>query len=428
MILGSVGLIAFAFFASKDAIGYTFATNGLQLQVDSHATYNGVVQPALSWELKDLVPGVDKFFNFDNVLPGDEGVTTISLHTDQNAWACMDFTNLTDEDNGNNEPESPEDPDGPAGGELSKGMEFFGWVDDGDYAFEPGEEAIFGTSTPQAAFDALAQHILADASTGSFFPANVTKYIGIQWCAGDLEVNEGTGDVSCDGSVLGNIAQSDSFSVDLGLRVVTADDYPGYRCDGSVPPPPTGPTVTLNLEKKFSGPVPEGYLPQQFTFHVVGPSVDQIVTLIPYTQDSANGTIELEEGEYEITEIGPVGFIHADWRPGWYGECESGSEFSTTITIDEDNIEDGTLYCQVDNQYRPENNNGNNGHGNDADGNDNSNQGASNDPEDDTDDDGVPPGQLQTISVQQTGVSDARSERPSRLDRIINSVRSFFRR
>lgn len=352
LILGVVLFLAFVTVFSK-GIGSTFATGGLNLRIDSHSIYNGIVQSSQTWALKNLVPGVDKFFNFNDIKPGDTGINTISFHVDKNAWACMDFTNLVDADNGNNEPESQVDSDGPLGGELSKGIEFFGWFDDGDNVFEVGEKALFGTSTPQAGFDVLKKYILADATTGNYFPANATKYVGIQWCAGNQTVNTSTGVITCDGSVLGNWAQTDSFSVDVALRTVTADDYPGYRCDGSVPPPPVGPTVTLNLEKKFSGPVPEGYLPQQFTFQVVGPDVNQIVSLTPYTQDSANGTIELKKGTYTITEIGPTGFVAGDWRPGWYGECKSGSTFSTTIKIDDKNIDDGTLYCQVDNQYRP---------------------------------------------------------------------------
>lgn len=338
---------------ARGNVGTTFATGGLQLKIDSYALYNGQVQPSSTWSLKDLVPGVDKFFNFDDIKPGDSGTNIISLHSNANSWMCMDFTNLVDQDNGNNEPEGLEDIDGILGGELSKGMEFFGWYDDGDNTFEVGEQALFGTSSPQSGYDVLKKYILADASTGSYFEANQTKYIGIQWCAGDLSVNTATAEITCDGSALGNWAQTDSFSVDLALRAVTADDYPGYRCDGSVPPPPVGPTVTLNLEKKFSGPVPEGYLPQQFTFHVVGNGVDQIVSLTPYTLDSANGTINLATGTYAITEIPPADFVYEDWRPGWYGECNSGSTFTTSIVINNSNINDGTLYCQVDNQYRP---------------------------------------------------------------------------
>jgi len=353
LIVGVVVFLAFVMVFNKGFIGTTFATGGLNLKIDSYSIYNGVVESSQTWALKNLVPGVDKFFNFSDIKPGDSGINTISFHVDKNAWACMDFTNLVDQDNGNNEPESHEDIDGLLGGELSKGIEFFGWFDDGDNTYEVGEQTLFGTTTEQSGFEVLKKYILADATTGSYFPANVTKYVGIQWCAGDQVVNTQTGVITCDGSALGNWAQTDSFSVDLALRTVTSDDYPGYQCDGSVPPPPEGPTVTLNLEKKFSGPVPDGYLPQQFTFLVVGPDVNQTVSLTPYTLDSANGTIELPVGTYSITEIGPVGFVANDWRPGWYGECNGGSTFSTSITIDNSNINDGTLYCQVDNQYRP---------------------------------------------------------------------------
>lgn len=419
LIVGVVVLLAVvAMF--KDSIGTTFATGGLNLKIDSYSIYNGVVVPSQTWALKNLVPGVDKFFNFDDIKPGDMGKNIISFHVDKNAWACMDFTNLVDKDNGNNEPESLQDGDGPLGGELSKGIEFFSWVDDGDNNYEVGEKAIFGTSSPQSGFNVLKKYILADSTTGNYFGANVTKYVGIQWCAGDLVVDTNTAVITCDGTVLGNGAQTDSFSVDLALRTVTANDSPTFRCDGKTP------GVKLNLEKKFSGPVPPGYLPEQFTFQVVGPGVNQIVTLTPYTQDSANGTIELPQGTYTITEIGPVGFVPGDWRPGWYGECKKGSTFSTTITIDSSNIDDGTLYCQVDNQYRPKNNKGNNGHGNEGDGNDNSNPGNSNNPNDDTDDDGVPPGQQGVTNTNKNNQSVS-TQNTSRFGKAVRSVRNFFR-
>ena len=69
-----------------------------------------------------------------------------------------------------------------------------------------------------------------------------------------------------------------------------------------------------------------------------------------------NHTILLQEGTYLIEELVPEDFVKADWRIGWYGECERGDTFFTTVTIDDGNIDHGTLYCQADNQYRPENN------------------------------------------------------------------------
>jgi len=100
---------------------------------------------------------------------------------------------------------------------------------------------------------------------------------------------------------------------------------------------------------------------------------------------------KLPTGTFTIEELVPEGFVKEAWRIGWYGQCERGSDFTTTIEIEDRHLRWGTLYCEADNQYRP--NHGDNGHGNDDDGNDDSNPGNSNDPDDVTDDDGLPPGQ-----------------------------------
>jgi hypothetical protein len=340
-------------------------------------------------------------------MPGDQGVSSISLHTNKDAWACLDFANLADRDNGNTEPESSADPDGVLGGELSRGVEFFGWLDDGDHTYEPGETPLFGTSTPQDALHTLVPHALADAHTGSFFPAGVTKYVGMLWCAGDLSVNTATGAASCDGSALGNLAQTDSFSVDLGLRVVGAQDDPSFRCDGA------GPSVTLALEKKFSGPYPEGYTADLFSFAVTGTStegmtVNTVVKLTRYTDDTADGTISLQEGAYTITELAPEGFVPADWRPGWYGDCKKGSTYTTSITIDDGNIDDGTLYCQVDNQYRPQQKKSV------------TTQTVSPEP--------APAVVSEKKSTQKAASSETKERRPSALERVGNAVRDLLRR
>lgn len=208
--------------------GYTFAMgNGFNLTIDSHAIYNGVVQPQSTWALKDLVAGTDKFFNLSDVKPGDYGTTTVSVHVNKDSWICLDFEHLAQKENGRNEPELLVDPTGGAAqGELAANTEFFAWYDDGDNKYEVGELPIFGTSTPQSALALFnnATYALADAAAGSAFPANQTRYIGITWCVGNLTVNTATAKISCDGSLLGNVAQSDSFSVDVGLRAVTKDN------------------------------------------------------------------------------------------------------------------------------------------------------------------------------------------------------------
>ncbi|HMA77521.1 MAG TPA: SdrD B-like domain-containing protein, partial [Candidatus Paceibacterota bacterium] len=78
-----------------------------------------------------------------------------------------------------------------------------------------------------------------------------------------------------------------------------------------------------------------------------GPGIDSVV---------AHGeAIDLPVGTYTIEELVPAGFVKTDWRIGWYGACDAGSAYSTTITIDDGNVDHGWLDCQADNQYRPVN-------------------------------------------------------------------------
>lgn len=249
--------LAYLFLASDSLAGYTFATkngqgqSGLELKVDSTAVYNGVLQPALSWDLKDLVPGVDHFFNFDDIKPGDMGRHNISLHVKKNpAYVCLDFNNLQDFENDVNEPESLVD--NLNGGELSKNLEFFAWRDDGDNVFEVNEKVIFGGSATETASTLLSSttYAVADANTGNSCAVNSTNYVGIIWCAGDLKVDLNTAKVSCDGSGLGNIVQTDSMSVDVVLRAVQANSNQGFKCKKEVKPPKPKPECKDKNGKK----------------------------------------------------------------------------------------------------------------------------------------------------------------------------------
>ncbi|MCA9354447.1 MAG: hypothetical protein KC877_02930 [Candidatus Kaiserbacteria bacterium] len=215
-------------------VGTTFATGqgqgGLELLIDSTTYYNGALQPALSWDLKDLVPGVDHFFYFTDVKPGDTGISTISVHLRKNpAWVCLDFLNLVDEENGTSEPEALVD--STEGGDLSSELEFFAWLDDGDNTFEVGEEPLFGTSSQAAAVVLGGQtYAITDRNNGPAQRPNQTKYVGIAWCAGDLSVDLDTAEITCDPLAMGNEAQTDSMSLDISLRAVPAGLFPGYSC------------------------------------------------------------------------------------------------------------------------------------------------------------------------------------------------------
>lgn len=232
-IAGIMSAVMLAYAFRTEATGFTFATGTYTFKIDSHALYNGVVQPGSTWALKNLVPTSDKFFNISDVKPGDRGEATISFHVNKDSWICLDFENLKQKENGQSEPEMLVDNSGGATqGELADGTEFFAWYDDGDDVFEVGEKPIFGTSSPQAAVKVLNNmtYALADSIVGPAFPANVTKYIGITWCAGNLTVVTSTATVTCDGTALGNAAQTDSFSVNISFRATPKADQPHFSC------------------------------------------------------------------------------------------------------------------------------------------------------------------------------------------------------
>jgi len=237
LLLAGVFVLAVAAASVRGGMpGITFALeNELNLTIDSRAFYNGLLVPGSTWALKDLVPGIDKFFNFDNILPKDSGKATISMHLESrdSSWMCLNFRNLQSNENGVNEPESLEDSNGNASGELADGMEFFAWRDDGDDVFEIGESPLFGTTT-QSASSVLNErtYAIADASLGEALPSGTTRYVGIAWCAGDLGVNLTTAQMSCSGGELGNAAQTDSFSVDVSINAESSRDKQGFLCAG----------------------------------------------------------------------------------------------------------------------------------------------------------------------------------------------------
>ena len=180
-----------------------------------------------------------KFFNFVDIKPGDSGKNVISLHTfDNDAWACVIIDNLENNDNGCTEPEGlPEGVDTTCGdneGELAQNLYFFAWTDDGDSLFEPdqGELPLF-TNISGPASDVLdgKTYIIADSTTGQPLINCENYYIGLAWCAGDLFVNQTTGNITCDASGMGNDCQSDSLSADITFYAEQARHNPDFVCE-----------------------------------------------------------------------------------------------------------------------------------------------------------------------------------------------------
>ena len=131
------GTIAY-FTDTETSTGNTFTAGSIDLKIDSKATYNGEPVEAATWDQKDLDIQSDKFFNFQDLKPGDKGENTISLHVyDNDAWGRFTVANLSDDENDLVDPEveagddTPGDENGKSGGELGQNLKFTVWLDQG---------------------------------------------------------------------------------------------------------------------------------------------------------------------------------------------------------------------------------------------------------------------------------------------------------
>src|SRR3989338_852898 len=181
-ILLSLGMIVFvgavvigatgAFFSDTEtSTGNTFAAGAIDLGVDNHSYYNGVLNDGTTWrvdydidpllgdnpdttnvvETDYVIEAGRQFFNFDDLKPGDWGEDTISLHVKNNdSYLCADVTLTSDEDNDQTEPEiddgdliannGPQNDDG----ELADSINFYWWADDGDNVYETCQDTAGG--------------------------------------------------------------------------------------------------------------------------------------------------------------------------------------------------------------------------------------------------------------------------------------------
>ncbi len=231
-VIGGTG----AFFSDTEtSTGNTFTAGAIDLQVDSQQRYNNAVcvggvwvlvdgqqitnpqYPVLgeacggAWSLKDLMPTVDKFFDFGDLKPGDNGSNSISLHVINNdAWVCAAVSNLTDADNSLTEPETPVDADGLVSGELKESMVVTIWKDtDGDNVLDGGESVLYTGPAQEGTW------ALYDSTTGSPLVGGDTAWLGVKW---DLPL--GTG----------NEVQTDSMTADFSFNVVQSRNNEGFVC------------------------------------------------------------------------------------------------------------------------------------------------------------------------------------------------------
>src|SRR3990167_8954428 len=296
-----------AFFSDTEtSTGNTFTAGAIDLKIDNDSYYNGnrctsVGTPeAPEWEwvgqalfpvsgtscntsfpLSDLDDGL-LFFNFTDLKPDDEGEDTISIHVQNDAWACMDLTLTADDD----------------------------------------------VSTTTGAFSIT----LAD-STGNAWggnkplPANETVYIAKAWCFGTLELTPVPGNggvnpsinpgVTCSGTLLGNETQTDMVQMTLAFRAEQARHNENFRCN-----PPEEQTGTLTVNKALLVST-GGIEVNDFTLHIIGPNGDEIVTdEIPVTN--------LPTGSYTVYEQITGNVAGKTFTVSFSGACSNSLNVGTS--------------------------------------------------------------------------------------------------
>jgi len=289
--LGVIGMVAggatVAFYGDVErSTGNTFTAGGVELLVDSVSNYNNMVctdtdddgfgdvwQPADgftpeaghypatgsacdgTWEETDLEDGVHKFFNFDDLKPGDFGGDTISLHVyDNPSWGRFRVENIVDTDNTCTDPEQSAEEgacvEGSGDGEVDNYLAFTAWVDHGAIAgFQCGADGPnnAGCAADPTEGDGIYQstevfiiedETFAEFESFAFAPALAAAYTAFNCTeeTGDTDYGECHG-FAQDGRMVasatyyvatawdlplletGNDAQTDTFGADMVFEV-----------------------------------------------------------------------------------------------------------------------------------------------------------------------------------------------------------------
>ena len=332
LVVGGTG----AFFSDTEiSTGNTFSAGAIDLKIDNTSYYNGAVSTSTTWTLTDLT--IEKFFDFPDLKPGDRGEDTISLHVESNdAYLCANVKLTSNDDNGLTEPEALIDAtDGPGLGELASLVNFMWWADDGDNVLEEDENVITQGPIGTLGLNGSTTIALADSETniwtgqGGPVPGAQTHYIGKAWCFGALTPAalpqdglgstsprtpaNSTGGMSCDGSLLDNVSQSDSLTADVSFSAVQARHNDHFVCK-----PDREKTAELTVVKMVTND--NGGNNQVSDFHLFvddGFVSDEILSW---------ATTTLPIGSYSVSETGVSGYVGT-----FSGDCDSDG----TVTLNE---------------------------------------------------------------------------------------------
>lgn len=239
------GTVAF-FNDTETSTGNVFTAGMSDLTVDSQgSSYNGNNLAGTNFPAKDL--DQEHFFVFEDIKPGDYGIRNISLHAQsEGAYACLFISNKDDDENVAVDPELEAGDNNSPLGELSKRLELFAWEDrDGDQKYEPlspnFEPPLVHdgpNSNPDSFFD-ITYEIFFDSTSGiGPLTQNNVRHIALAWCAGTQNVvhNNSLGNITCDGSGMGDDSQTDSFEADVVLYAEQAKSNPNFKCEDVVLP------------------------------------------------------------------------------------------------------------------------------------------------------------------------------------------------
>ncbi len=262
LVIGLVSGVGFAltraFFSDTEtSAGNTMTAGAVDLYLANDSYYNGNPNSTTSWELRPALTN-EKFFDFDDIKPGDWGEDTITLKVENNpVWACAEIAITQDDDGSCTEPELLDDPscapDNTAlfDGEIAENVSYVVWHDDGDNVLEDNESP--SAVLAQGKLDQLEAGIklaLVDSQVnnlggnpGEAMLGATDYYLGKAWCFGDMtlepvaqgEENSPNTDpgFSCDEAGINNASQTDMLQADITFEVIQTRNNPNFVCEKS---------------------------------------------------------------------------------------------------------------------------------------------------------------------------------------------------
>ncbi|MFC1750800.1 VWA domain-containing protein [Pseudomonadota bacterium] len=346
-----------AFFSDTETSSNNLLQAGaIDLKIDNTSYYNGEYSSATSWDLDDL--DQHRFFDFNDLKPGDWGEDTVSIHVEDNdAWACFNITVTENDDVSCTEPELIFDPNCVEqnldlfDGELADLLHFIFWVDDGDNVLEDNESP-FAQGLASQVLPAVSG-ALADATGNIFNPAGgplsggQTYYIGKAWCFGEMTLTPVSQDgldnpdnspetdpgFTCDGSGLDDASQTDRLVGDISFSAVQSRHNPNFTCDGEVPEDDVCPNID-----GIQTQVPDGY------------HIDDQGNCVPDNAciDDADVMLVLDRsGSISSTELADLKTAALDFVVALDPQSDGGhigqSSFATSGSLDQELTDDDTL-------------------------------------------------------------------------------------